>query len=424
MYITSVDIKDIKGLLNVQLSFGEGDLAGWNVILGDNSAGKTTLIRAIALALVGPLDAQALREDWTRWVKHQGSTGSIKINYSFDSDWDTAAAPGNLPQKKVSHVNFLIEKTNIEGNLDEQGKQAKISGQSGHDRLLWSSNRGFFSASFGPARRFSGGSGDYQRIFYSTPNVARHLSAFTEEVALSEALEWLVDKKRYRKNNDINKIIKFINDYSLMPHGVQLDKVNDKTLYFRDGNGVVIDAKELSDGYRSILSLTLELLRQMEVSYGLDKMFDRRSGVVDVPGVVLVDEIDAHLHPSWQETVGQWFTTRFPKIQFIVATHSPLVCRSIGPTGKVYRLRTPGTEGNQVQEVTGEDRDILWYGSLERALESPAFQLNIGRSEYGWERIEEMRALSKAAREGIITREGRARLQHLRAVLADAGEED
>jgi hypothetical protein len=266
----------------------------------------------------------------------------------------------------------------------------------------------------------TGGSGGYQRIFFSAPRAARHLSAFSDEVALTEALAWLVDAHRAGRHPLVARVKGFINNAGLLPHGVTLLEVTDQTLRFEDGNGVQIDAPELSDGYRSVLSLTLELLRQMDVAYGIDSMFAVDGDVVVAPGVVMIDEIDAHLHPSWQETVGAWFTTRFPKVQFIVTTHSALVCRSIGAKGKVFRLRAPGVEGPQLVEIEGEARDMLWYGSLERALSSEAFGLELGRSATGWDRIEELRQLNALLRARALSPEEEARLRHLRAVLADA----
>ena len=45
-------------------------------------------------------------------------------------------------------------------------------------------------------------------------------------------------------------------------------------------------------------------------------------------GVILIDEIDAHLHPAWQKRIGFWLKAHFPNIQFIVTTHSPFICQA------------------------------------------------------------------------------------------------
>jgi predicted ATP-binding protein involved in virulence len=59
-------------------------------------------------------------------------------------------------------------------------------------------------------------------------------------------------------------------------------------------------------------------------------------------GVVLIDEIDAHLHPEWQREIGFWLKRRFPKIQFIVTTHSPIICQAADPNG-LFVLPEPGS---------------------------------------------------------------------------------
>lgn len=423
MHLKSIHVAHIKSLHEVGLTFGDADLPGWHVILGDNSSGKTTLIRAIALALVGPQEAMALREDWTRWVEIGEVLGTVSLDLTYDTEWDTATGTGRAYKHRSFEVALSVSKVTRTGNGNGTlPAQAQLEGNTPPRRYVWGSNRGWFSASFGPSRRFTGGNGDYQRVFFSNPRVARHLSAFSEQVALSEALMWLVERQRTGNGALVERVRAFLNGSHLLPHEVRLEAVTDQSLQFIDGNGVTVDVTELSDGYRSILSLALELLRQMEACYGLQGLFDPEGGHVLAPGVVLIDEIDAHLHPSWQTTVGDWFTSRFPNVQFIVATHSALVCRSIGATGRVFRLRAPGMEGGQVTEITGEDRDKLWYGSLGTALESAAFGLDVGRSAYGWERVEELRALTSASRSRDLAPSERERLQHLRSVLTDAGE--
>jgi DNA repair exonuclease SbcCD ATPase subunit len=67
MHIQRVEISNIKGLRSATLEFGVAPLAGWHVVLGDNGSGKTTIIRAIAAALVGPQDVAGLRVDWEAW---------------------------------------------------------------------------------------------------------------------------------------------------------------------------------------------------------------------------------------------------------------------------------------------------------------------------------------------------------------------
>ncbi len=123
-------------------------------------------------------------------------------------------------------------------------------------------------------------------------------------------------------------------------------EVSSDGVVFKDPNGSNLAINELSDGYRSILSLTFDLIRQMVSFFGYKDVFrnlPKKGMNIDLPGVVIIDEIDAHLHPSWQKRIGYWLTKYFPSIQFIVTTHSPLVCHA-AERGSVWRLASPGSD--------------------------------------------------------------------------------
>jgi len=158
----------------------------------------------------------------------------------------------------------------------------------------------------------------------------------------------------------------FINESKLLPVGTEFKEILANGPLFRDSNGQLVAVTELSDGFRSILSLAFELIRQLVRVYGLAAVFplNGKNGVIELPGVVLIDEVDTHLHPTWQARIGQWFTKCFPQLQFIVTTHTPLICRAVGDTtGSIWRLPTPG-QGEQVEEVTGTERQRLRLGTV------------------------------------------------------------
>ena len=149
---------------------------------------------------------------------------------------------------------------------------------------------------------------------------------------------------------------------------------------------------------------------------------DQGDVVVKPPGVVLIDEVDAHLHPSWQSMVGEWFHRRFPNVQFIVATHSPLVCRAIGDHGKVFRLRSPGSLGedaNALQPIEGIERDKLRFGSIHRALESEGFDLRLSRSDEGRKMVLELARLNREARKRELDAEEQDLRRRLREIFSD-----
>ena len=170
----------------------------------------------------------------------------------------------------------------------------------------------------------------------------------------------------------------------------------------------------LSDGYRAVLSMMLELIRQIVCCYQTNEVFSADFSQIDYPGVVFVDEIDVHLHPSWQRSIGQWLTRHFPRIQFIVSTHSPLVCQG-AVNGSIWQLPKPG-EPDTGGRLTGVAYQRLVYGNMLEALSSGAFGEQIERSETAQEMLDELAELNYLASEGELDKtqaEQRASLQSI-----------
>jgi len=127
---------------------------------------------------------------------------------------------------------------------------------------------------------------------------------------------------------------------------------------------------------------------------------------VDVPGVVLIDEVDAHLHPTWQRRVGLWFREHFPKMQFIVTTHSPLVCQA-ADVGTVWRLPKPGTD-EEAKQVTGVELDRLLYGNVLDAYGTGLFGEGVARSQVAKQRLQRLAELNlKEVRSGLTAAESK-----------------
>jgi AAA domain, putative AbiEii toxin, Type IV TA system len=146
------------------------------------------------------------------------------------------------------------------------------------------------------------------------------------------------------------------------------------------------------------------LIRQVIRIYGEEKVFKNiRKNImtIDVPGVVLIDEIDAHLHPSWQTRIGQWFTQYFPNMQFIVTSHSPLICRACDK-GTIWRLATPGSNLNS-GEVKGNDREKLINGNILDAYGTEIFGTATVRSEKSNEKLVRLGNLNMHAAMGKIS---------------------
>ncbi len=95
-------------------------------------------------------------------------------------------------------------------------------------------------------------------------------------------------------------------------------------------------------------------------------------------GVVLVDEIDAHLHPEWQRKIGFWLKRHFPNIQFLVTSHSPIICQAADPGG-LFVLPEPGSKDIPRPLNDGEYEKII-ASRPDTILLTPAFGLQNTRS--------------------------------------------
>lgn len=107
--------------------------------------------------------------------------------------------------------------------------------------------------------------------------------------------------------------------------------------------------ENLPSGYASILAVYAELIMLAELS---------RTDRADIKGVVLIDEIDAHLHVSVQKKVFEFFSNSFPNIQFIISTHSPFVIQSVS-NAIIYNLSN---------DETLEDLSVYSYTSIVKGL--------------------------------------------------------
>ena len=93
-----------------------------------------------------------------------------------------------------------------------------------------------------------------------------------------------------------------------------------------DHSGMTLDASQLSDGERGVLALVLDIARRLsQANPSLDDPL--RNG----EAIVLIDELDLHLHPKWQRTIVDHLTGVFPRCQFIATTHSPQLVASVEP---------------------------------------------------------------------------------------------
>ncbi|MBD5394307.1 MAG: AAA family ATPase [Lachnospiraceae bacterium] len=135
-----------------------------------------------------------------------------------------------------------------------------------------------------------------------------------------------------------------------------------------DGSAQKFAMDEMSDGYKNTLSMIGDIAYRMAVlnpTLG-DRVLD------ETPGVVLIDEVDLHLHPQWQQTILSDLRTIFPNVQFIVSSHAPAVINSVSreqirilDNGEIYMpvAQTYGRDANsilrEVMNVSERPADVV-----------------------------------------------------------------
>jgi nucleoside phosphorylase len=394
-YISRISLHNIRSISQSEWRKSKGP--GWHVVIGDNGSGKTAILRAIALALLSRRDADALRQDWNKWLTLGHSAGHVELVIA-------AGAAEPIRRSIYLKVATASPRSVIEEDREGRNTQAET-----------------FSVGYGPFRRFSGGEPEDKKQMESWPGLVRYLTLFSEGASLADGLTWLqnlrfkeLEPSSASSNQLLADVKLFISESGLLPQGVRISDVSSESVTFIDGNRREIAIQELSDGFRSILSLVIDLLRHLVDVYGPDAIFSRNEPTLVVaPGIVLIDEIDVHLHPIWQHQIGRWFCKHFPKMQFIVTTHSTLICQG---ADSVYLLPRPGTH-DRGRMLKGKTLDRIRYGNVLDAYGTGAFGEGVDRSERSKEMLSRLAVLNiKELHEGL-TRDEQEEQARLRATL-------
>ena len=119
-------IENIRSIRQLDIDLrGEESSAGWHVLLGDNGAGKSTVVRALALALMGEPDAYATREDWSRWINSGSESGRIVVELGTHErdEWTVGEQVDKVPIRVIA-------------SIPAQDRRAKAERTSGANRFF------------------------------------------------------------------------------------------------------------------------------------------------------------------------------------------------------------------------------------------------------------------------------------------------
>ncbi len=428
MYLDTISLRNIRGFeeLDFSLKRPDGNYSGWTVFTGDNGSGKSTLLKAIALALVGRETARSLQPSFHRWVRQGATEGSIQIEIEQVPADDKIVDSGKTPSATHFPAKLLLKDSGRDTALEAVLPPGKPANYKTPDRSIWANaSDGWFCCGYGPFRRVFGASPEATRHMVAE-STERFVTMFQEAASLAEVDQWLrglshkalENKGDYAAQRDL--ILKLLDD-DLMPNAITVDGVDSDGLWLKDRNGVRLAWSEMSDGYRSALALLADILRHLISEFGLPGLTaqdDNGLTYINRSGVVLIDEIDAHLHPEWQREIGFWLKRHFPKIQFLVTTHSPLICQAADPNG-LFVLPEPASN-DKARALTAEEYQLVIASRPDTILLSPAFGLEAVRSPKAVDaRVELSRLRSKQRQGGKLTPSERLRLPELKLFNPD-----
>jgi hypothetical protein len=383
-------IQGIKCFDKVELNFPHSgtDYSGWIVLLGGNGMGKSTLLQAMAIALVGPLAGQRLLNPggWARKGREYGEFEASIIKGMLD-------LAERRPQRNAFETRFAVTGSAEVVLHNKPYDEPQLVSLPTDSKALMkgpysAKNLGWFSCGYGPFRRLLGGASADSKQMFAAGRGIRYLTLFREAEALTGCAEWLstlysrsIDKQhedRSRAKTTLDAVRRIVD--KLLPGQVRITRVDSERLYFRSVGGADVTILDLSDGYRSFLALAIDVLRHLAGSVkDFAQLIEEENGEprVVTEGVVLIDEVDAHLHPFWQREIGFRLRRVFPKMQFIVTSHSPFVAQAASDDGLiVLRATTPSgaVEAHRpIESVKGWRADQI--------LTSPLFGLTGTRDE-------------------------------------------
>lgn len=390
----------------------------WVVIAGRNGAGKSTLLQAAALAIAGLSDARLLAETFSSWIRDGEDTALVatRLRFSEEDGFTAGRKPEFDPWTAISW-------TRIDGPEPTMAR-ASVGGRWTPGRGPWAENpRGWFTAGYGPFRRLSPAPTEAQRLMMMPGRPSALASLFREDASLSESVRWLQNiylKRLENRGNahQVERVVLRLLDDGLLPEGMRVEKVDSEGLWVNTPDGGSIVLRELSDGYRTVAGLVLDLIKQMEGTFGTLNFEEDEYPKVRImhEGVVFIDEIDVHLHIEWQKRIGFWLKEHFPRIQFIVTTHSPFICQA-ADEGGLIRLAPAWAENPGANIVSGETYNRVVNGSADDAILTDIFGLESTMSGPSIKVRDELAHLEGTALIRQLTKAESNRLTELRKMV-------
>jgi len=329
MYIKKIHIQNYKAIKELELEF----LPGVNLLIGDNGVGKTSILEAISVGIAGMLKGVAgvpvkniLQNDIHFNIDESGDASSSLI-YKTPA---RVACNLQVGVKEYSWERFRLDemgnaRTKMEDNGIVKWMQEISNDATGllpilcyqSDARVWQMRRG-----------------DFGKELRKKLNDRRcgYIGCLDYSLDIKGIQQWCLkmELNAFQKRKEIQEYEFFkdivagfmqkISDLEKRPEIYYSGQI--EQMVYREGE-IVMPISNLSAGYQSLIWMVMNL------AYRLAQLNpDMTLEMENVSGIVLIDEIDMHLHPKWQWNIIKALEETFPKVQFILATHSPIVISS------------------------------------------------------------------------------------------------
>ena len=349
MLLKKLTLRNFRGLDDVSLSFI--DAAGkprlQTLLLGENGMGKSTILKAIALIGAGSNSLSELIGNPDEWISF--GEKSCEINAVFVTK-DVKSPKEREISLKINRGDSIKDiLVNNTESLDEI------------DRALSYADRNYFILGYGASRRLNKNQSFNQSgSFYNNDRSANVATLFNSDANLYPLSAWVMELDYRSEGDALERIKEALNEFLVNVRFDSIDK-QQKTLLFSNGKDLV-PIHLLSDGYQNVSGWIGDMLYRIFNTFG-----DRQNPLL-TNGILLIDEIDLHLHPTWQRKLLGYLKAKLPNFQIIASTHSPLTAQQAGERELIVLSRNTNMQ-IEAQLFEGTPNKML----LHQVLLSPIF---------------------------------------------------
>lgn len=326
MYLKHIVIENFKGHTHCELKLQRG----FNLLIGDNGMGKTSILEAISVALGGfiaGIDDVASKH----FTKDEIRMSAIPMgDGSFHRQYETPVLVTSVADIQGEEYKWTRRKSSVRASRStvEPSKIKTIASKMARDPEAILPILNYQSAARTWMQKRESSENVFSTDFNRTVGYINCLEEASDSKALlnwcakMEQVEWQKGKKISEYEAVKNTLSHFM---SVMNEGeaaqIQFDKQSSELSCLIGETSLLI--RYLSAGYQSLIWMVLDIAYRMAVLNP-----NLREQAAKSPGIVLIDELDMHLHPKWQWKIIEALQLTFPNVQFIAATHSPILIAS------------------------------------------------------------------------------------------------